>query len=108
MNDQPTGRRVLLLCAAILALIAAVDLVAVLRITNNHDFAVYYRAAERLRNGEDIYAELSPFRAQIESSTSTKNEDTPWPFSTPPFHALLTAPLTLLPYTWAAALWTAF
>jgi len=106
MSEQTTGRRFLLLIVAILIVIIAGDTVGVLRMTNNHDFAVYYRAAERLRSGQDIYAELGAFRTFIESGQSTKDEDTPWPFSTPPFHALLTVPLTLLPYSWAAMIWT--
>ncbi len=100
-------RRLLLFLVAVLALISAVDAVAVLRITNNHDFAVYYRAAQRLLSGQDIYAEIDSFRAHIEQGLSTAREDTPWPFSTPPFHALVTAPLTILPYGWAAGVWTA-
>lgn len=106
MSDRDNGRRLLLLLAAVLALLTASDVVNLLRITNNHDFAVYLEAAQRLRNGQDIYAELESFRAQIEQGVSTQNEDTPWPFSTPPLLAALLVPLTFLPQGVGGYFWT--
>ncbi len=109
MTERATPiRYVLVLCAAILALILAVDTIAVLRITNNHDFAIYLLAAERLRDGGDIYAETAAFQAQIEASASTHSEDTPWPYAYPPFLAALLVPLTFLPSPWPGVLWTTF
>ena len=106
MNGTDTHGRLLLLLAALLVVVAASDLVSVLRITNNHDFAVYFTAAQRLRAGDDLYAETDAFRQQIEQGVSTKDVDTPWPYSYPPFLAVTVLPLSFLPYGWASALWT--
>lgn len=107
MTEHLSQRRVLVVFATLLCLVALVDLVNVLRITNNHDFAVYYVAAQRLRQGEDIFAEMDAFRAQLEQGVSTKNEETPWPYAYPPFLAVSVAPLSFLPSAWASAVWTA-
>lgn len=104
---EMTSRRLVHVCFALLIVVTIVDVIAVLRITNNHDFAVYYEAAQRLRRGKDIFAEAEAFRAQIERGGSTRSEETPWPYAYPPFFALLLTPLSLLSYACAAALWTA-
>ncbi len=106
MNSAASHNRVVLVFLALVLAAAIIDLAGVLRITNNHDFAVYYNAALRLRNGEDIFAEADAFRAQIEAGVSTKNEDTPWPFAYPPFLAAPILPLSFLPYAWASIVWT--
>lgn len=106
MNGTDTHGRLLVLLAALLVVVAASDLVSVLRITNNHDFAVYFTAAQRLRAGDDLYAETDAFRQQIEQGVSTKDVDTPWPYSYPPFLAVTVLPLSYLPYGWASLLWT--
>lgn len=93
----------------ILALVALVAWwgVGVFRITNNHDFAIFYQAAERLRAGENIYAESAAFREALESGQfNMKDESIRWPYGNPPLLAILIVPLTLLPYDAAAALWT--
>lgn len=108
MSETNVQRRLLVLVAVLLTAVALVDLVSVLRITNNHDFAVYYTAAQRLRQGGDLYAETGAFRAQIEQGISTKNEDTAWPYAYPPFLAVTVLPLSFLPYAWASAAWTLF
>lgn len=81
--------------------------VGVFRITNNHDFEIFYQAAERLRAGENIYAESPAFRAALESGQFNMGDDSiRWPYGNPPLLAILTVPLTFLPYEVAAALWT--
>ncbi len=93
----------------ILALVALVVWwgVGVFRITNNHDFDVFYRAAERLRTGENIYAESAAFRQALESGQFNMQDDSiQWPYGNPPLLAILTVPLTYLPYDVAAAIWT--
>lgn len=81
--------------------------VGVFRITNNHDFDIFYRAAERLRSGENIYAESAAFRQALESGQFNMRDDSiQWPYGNPPLLAILIVPLTLLPYEIAAALWT--
>ncbi len=82
--------------------------VGVLRITNNHDFEIFYRAAERLQAGENIYAESAAFREALETGQfNMKDDSIQWPYGNPPLLAILIVPLTRLPYTAAAALWTA-
>jgi len=92
--------------ACLVAILVIVDYISVLRITNNHDFAIYYTAALRLRSGQDIYAETGPFRQRVEAGIPTSREDTPWPYAYPPFLAALLIPLTLLPASLAGPLWT--
>lgn len=96
----------------VLVLLALVALVlwwgvGVFRITNNHDFDVLYRAAERLRAGENIYVESAAFREALESGQFNMSDDSiRWPYSNPPLLAILAVPLTYLPYPAAATLWT--
>lgn len=79
----------------------------VLRITNNHDFEVQYQAAERLRAGENIYADSAAFKEALESGQFNMADDSiRWPYANPPLLAILTVPLTYLPYAAAAAFWT--
>jgi len=81
--------------------------VGVYRITNNHDFEIFYRAAERLRTGENIYAESRAFREALESGQFNMQDDSiQWPYGNPPLLAILTVPLTFLPYSTAAVVWT--
>ena len=81
----------------------------VFRVTNNHDFEIFYRAAERLRAGENIYAESAAFREALESGQFNIQDDSiQWPYGNPPLLALLIVPMTVLPYTTAAVLWTWF
>lgn len=95
---------------AVLVALAALVLwwgAGVLRITNNHDFEIFYQAAERLRAGENIYAESAAFREALESGQFNLADDSiRWPYGNPPLLALLITPLTLLPYASAATLWT--
>jgi len=81
--------------------------VGVFRITNNHDFEVQYQAAERLRAGENIYADSAGFKTALESGQFNMGDDSiRWPYANPPLLAILTVPLTFLPYDVAAVLWT--
>ncbi|MBC7258332.1 MAG: DUF2029 domain-containing protein [Chloroflexi bacterium] len=81
--------------------------VGVYRITNNHDFEVQYQAAERLRAGENIYADSAGFKAALESGQfNMRDNSIRWPYANPPLLAILTVPLTYLPYDVAAAIWT--
>ncbi|MGB9592538.1 MAG: glycosyltransferase family 87 protein [Anaerolineae bacterium] len=81
--------------------------VGVFRITNNHDFEVQYQAAERLRAGENIYADSEGFKAALESGQFNMGDDSiRWPYANPPLLAILTVPLTFLSYDVAAVLWT--
>ena len=106
MTAQTTHRSLLLICAAILIGIMAVDGVSLWRTVNNHDFAVYYKAALRLRAGGDIFADTQPFRAQIEQGISTKNASTPWPYAYPPFLAASLLPLSFMSLAVAGMVWT--
>ena len=108
MTDKDALRRIQLLAVAIMLSLCAVSAMQVLHITNNHDFAVYFKAAQRLLSGGDIYADTAAFRAQVEGGLSTKSEDTPWPYAYPPLLAAAISPLTLMPYAWASLAWTAF
>jgi hypothetical protein len=79
----------------------------VFRITNNHDFEIFYQAAERLQAGENIYAESAAFRDALEGGQFNMQDDSiQWPYGNPPLLALLIVPLTHLPYATAAVLWT--
>ena len=79
----------------------------VFRVTNNHDFEIFYRAAERLQAGENIYVESAAFREALESGQFNMSDDSiQWPYGNPPLLALLIVPMTRLPYASAAVLWT--
>lgn len=92
---------------AALAILLAMDYARVWSITNNHDFAVFYQAAERLREGQDIYQDLDTFQQAIETGSFVlKDPQTVWPYAYPPLAAVILSPLTWLPYPWAAAAWT--
>lgn len=79
----------------------------VFRITNNHDFEVQYQAAERLRAGGNIYADSAGFKAALERGQfNMRDGSIRWPYANPPLLAILTVPLTHLPYDVAAVLWT--
>ncbi len=93
---------------AALAILLAMDYAQVWSITNNHDFAVFYQAAERLRDGQDIYQDIDTFKHAIESGSFVlKDPNTVWPYAYPPLAAVVLLPLTALPYPLAAAAWTA-
>ncbi len=104
-DDRAAWGRWLLLAG--LTVLLALDYAHVWAITNNHDFAVFYQAAVRLRNGQDIYHDLPAFQTAIESGSFVlKNPDTVWPYAYPPLAAILFLPLTWIPYANAAAGWT--
>ncbi|MFH1926914.1 MAG: glycosyltransferase family 87 protein [Chloroflexota bacterium] len=91
---------------ALLAVMVVVSYGRVLMITNNHDFAVYFKAAVDLREGRDIYADVVPFKAAMESGDfDYKAEDTVWPYPYTPVLAILLLPLSYLPYAWASVIW---
>jgi len=91
-----------------LAVTVVVSYGRVLMITNNHDFAVYFKAAVDLREGRDIYADVVPFKAAMESGDfNYKAEDTVWPYAYTPVLAMLLLPLSYLPYVWASVIWVA-
>ncbi len=104
-DERKTRVRWILL--AWLIILLAFDYAHVWAITNNHDFAVFYQAAARLRSGQDIYRDLATFQKAIASGSFVlKNPDTVWPYAYPPLAAILFLPLTWIPYAWAAAGWT--
>ena len=92
-----------------LVVLAALWLAGVFRVTNNHDFEIFYQAAERLRAGENIYAETAAFKEALEQGTfNLKDENLRWPYGNPPLLAVLIVPLTFLPYQEAATFWMWF
>jgi hypothetical protein len=92
-----------LLC---LALLLALSYARLWPRINNHDFQVFYRASERLSHGENIYADIAPFQAALESGTFNLQAEIAWPYAYPPLPAILMRPLAALPYASVATLWT--
>ena len=94
------------LVVGILVALVGLWVVQVSRITNHHDFEVQYLAAQRLRSGENIYADSLEFKeALVSGAFSMADEDVRWPYANPPLLAILTVPLTLVQYETAAAFW---
>ena len=108
LGEYSYVRRLWWLVVGVLTLSVIINYAQVVRITNNHDFAVYYQAAVNLRRGDDIYADSALFRESVESGRfDYMADDTVWPYAYPPLLAILLLPLSHLPYTWASGLWTA-
>ena len=97
--------RLWLLVVLLLTLWAS-DLPRVWRISNHHDLDVFLLAANRLRAGDDIYADTAAFQQSIESGTfSLKDDSVVWPYAYAPLIAMIFVPATYLPHALVAAVW---
>lgn len=100
------GQRYGRLVAALLLASLAIDLVRVWHITSHHDLDVFLLAAQRIVYGEDIYADTSTFRAEIESGHfSLRDDSVVWPYAYAPTIALVFAPFQALPKPLIHAAW---
>ncbi len=98
-----------ILVVLVLAVLVGLWAAQVFRATNNHDFEVQYLAAQRLLSGQNIYADSLDFKEALESGAfRMDDEDVRWPYANPPLLAILTVPLTFLPYPTAAVFWMVF
>ncbi|HBY94776.1 MAG TPA: hypothetical protein DEP84_12600, partial [Chloroflexi bacterium] len=91
---------------ALLAVLLAASYVRLWPRINNHDFAVFYRAGQRLRAGESVYADTAAFKAALDNGRFDLKADITWPYAYPPLPAILMVPVTFLPYDVAATGWT--
>lgn len=94
------------LAVALLALLLAASYARLWPRINNHDFAVFYQASQRLRSGESIYADTAAFKGALDGGTFNLRDDIAWPYAYPPLPAIVMVPVTLLPYDVAATGWT--
>ena len=93
--------------AGLLAVLIVVDYVQLWPRVNNKDLRVIVEAGQALARGGDIFADIEPFRARLESgSFDLKDPDVRWPYAYPPFAAILILPLATLPFEPVALAWT--
>ncbi len=86
--------RLWLVATALLAVLIVVDYVRLWPRVNNKDFRVFVEAGEALGRGKDIFADIEPFKALLESGKfDMKDPDVRWPYAYPPLGAILALPL---------------
>ena len=94
------------LLVLLLAVLLALDLARVWRITNHHDLKVFLLAAQRLVHGKDIFADAAPFQSLVESGEfDMKDDSVVWPYMYPPLIALMFVPARWMPEPVVQAAW---